>query len=184
MIWPISSVARPLYCNYNLADFLFYTTVLLQLRFTWFLLLHHCFIGIMTWLISSIAPLFLLQIWVGWFLLFHHRLIALIIWLISPIAPLFLLRLWFSWFLLLQYCFIEIMVWLISSVAPLFYWNFDLADFSYTTTILLLFGLAAFVYWATVLLTRWFGWFLLLQHYFFSNISRLLSSIPPLFSCD
>ena len=133
---------------FYLADFFYDTTVLLRLSFSFFLQLHHGFVGTMIWFISSIAALFYCN---------YH------------LVPFFycttvFLRLKFGWFyltfittlfysnydsanLLLHRCFITIMIRLIFSIAPLFYYNYDLADFFYCNTVLLQFR---------------FGWFLLL----------------------
>ena len=120
MIRLISSFPPPFNCIHYLADFFFYlvdfffnyhsvalfdsTTVFLGLRFGWFLLLHHGFIALMIWLISSMVLLFsynyhladfsysatvLLELWFGWFLLLQHYFISIIIRLLSFVPPLF-----------------------------------------------------------------------------------------------
>ena len=151
MIWLISSIAPLFYCNFDSAEFFYFTcftaimirlvlfdfyhtTVLLQIWFRSSLLSHHCFIAIMIWLISSVAPLFYCNY----------------DWLISTMALLFcynfclanfsycttvLLELWFAWFLVLHHCFIANMSWLISSITPSLNCIFYFADFFYSTTV-------------------------------------------------
>ena len=165
MIWLISSLAPLFYWNYDLIDFFYCTTVLLQLWFGWLVLLHYCFIAIMICLSSSVArrvycsyklAAFLLCttvyckydfadfIW----LLSYHCFIAIIIWFFSSFAPLFyladffqdtsvLLRLSFSWFLQLHHGFIGITIWLISSIAALFNCNYHLVALFSSTTVFL-----------------------------------------------
>ena len=155
MSWLIPSMAPLFYCNCDLADFFYCTTVLLQLWLRWFLPLHHCFIAIMTCLVF----------------LLHHCFITIRIRLISFVSPLFycyyefvdffygtivLLQLWIGWSLLFHDCFNAIMIWLI------------LFDF----------------YYSTVLLQLWFGWSLPLHHFFIAIIIWLILSIPPLFYCN
>ena len=151
-----------------MADFFYCTTVLLQLGSGWFLLFHHCFIAIMSWLISSMAPMFycncdladffycttvLLQLWLRWFLPLHHCFIAIMTCLVF----------------LLHHCFITIRIRLISFVSPLFYCYYELADFFYCTT---------------VLLQLWLRWFLLLHHCFIAIKICLFSCIAPRFYCN
>ena len=133
----------------------------------------------MSWLISSIAPLFYwnydlvyffycstisLELSFGCFLLFHHCFIAI---MICPVAALFylvdfiycttvLLQWLVGWFLLLDHCFTEIMIWLICSIAALFYCSYHSLTFFYSTI---------------GFLRLKFGWF-------------YLTSITPLFYCN
>ena len=146
----IPSISPLFYCNYDLADFTWLlsvqcfigtviswscTTVLLQLWVGRFLVLHHCFITIIIWLLSSVPRLFYCSYNWGdcfysitlWFLLFFGRF---------PLWHQCFIEIWLGWFLLLQHCFIGIMIWLIASIAPLFYCNYDLAYFFCSTTAL------------------------------------------------
>ena len=154
MTWLISSIAPLFYCNFDVAAFSYPTTVLLLFWVGSFLLLYHCYIGIIIWLFSSISTVSL-QLLFGSFYL-------------SSITPLFyinydfpdvfyctivLLELWLGMFLLVHDYFIASIIWQISSIAPLF------------------------------LLQLWFSWFLLLKHCFIGINIWLISSIPPLFHC-
>ena len=120
MIWMMSLLTAIFYWSCDLASFLCFTTVWLEILFGWFYL-------------TSITPLFyinydfpdlfycttiLLHFWFGMFLLLHDYFIASIILVISSIAPLFLLQLWFSWFLLLLHCLIAVAILLFSHIAP------------------------------------------------------------------
>ena len=173
MICLLSSVELQSYCIYNFADFLYSDIVSLQLWFGWFLLLHHCFIAIMIWLISSMVPLFNIKfdlaVFPYWttvllplrFGRFYLTLVSRLLYCIYDFADLFCcstvwLQLSFGSFLLFHHCFLEIKIWL------------TLFDFSYT------------IVWFQLS----FGWSLLLHHCFIAITIRLISSIPPLFYCN
>ena len=182
-----------------MADFFCGSTVLLELWFGWYLLLHLSFFAIFNWLIFFIPPLFycyyeladcfcctpvLLQLLFGWFILLHDYFIIIITSLIF----------------LFHHHLIAIIIWLISSMAPLSYYNYDWADFSYCTTVLLqlLFGwflrwdhcfycnynLNDFFYWASVLLQLKFVWFHLLHHCFIAIRTWLNFPLASLFYCQ
>ena len=82
MIGLISSIAPQFFCNFQLADFFYSTTVLSLLWVGWLPLLHTCVIAIMIWLVYSVPRLFSYNYNFADFFLFHHHLIAIIIWLI------------------------------------------------------------------------------------------------------
>ena len=88
MIGLISSIAPQFFCNFQLADFFYSTTVLSLLWVGWLPLLHTCVIAIMIWLVYSVPRLFSYNYNFADFFLFHHHFIAIIIWLISSMAPL------------------------------------------------------------------------------------------------
>ena len=182
MIWLISSIAPLFYCNFDSADFFYFTcftaimirlvlfdfyhtTVLLQIWFRSSLLSHHCFIAIMIWLISSVAPLFYCNYDLADFCY----------------GTTLLLQFSFSRFPLLHHFLIGIMIWLISSIAALLYSNFNWADLFYPPLFCWYYELPDFFDCSTVLLWLWICWFLLLHDYFIAIVIGLFFSIPPPF---
>ena len=184
MIFPIAAL---FYWNYGLLEFLSCTIVLLEYWFGWFLLYHHyfiaiwvgrllllghCLIDIIIWLISSIAALFY----------FNYHSIAFFY------STTVFLRLRFSWLYL-------------TSITPPFYCNYDLADLFSCTTILLELWLGFFLlfhdcltgiinwlilfdcYYTTVLYQLWFAWSLLLHDCFIAIMIWLISFILAPFNC-
>ena len=148
-----------------MAIFFYGTTILFQVSFSWFGLLHHCFIGIMIWLISSIAPLFYCNYdWADFF----YSTPFLLLFRVGNFfyCATFLLQLWFGWFLLFHDYFISIIIWLFSSIPPPFNWNYDLADYFYGTTVSLQIP---------------FSWFFLLHHCFIKIMIWLIFCTARLF---
>ena len=131
---------------YHLTDFSYWTTVLLELWFGWFLLFHYRFIAILICLVSSIPPL----------LCCYYELVdffycTTVLW-----------RLWFGWIFLLHDYFMAVTIWLIFCIPPPFNWKYDLADFFYSNTVLLL-PTPSFCRKTISLLLK-FDWFLVFRH--------------------